>query len=163
MQRPVGEQRQWLPTQNEWERIRSQQKLIEDDVSARYGVRLTGELSDLPTLQRLLNEGVYPVDKTYELQSMGLCFGEVMVKNLGFHWITVDDDLGSDPAIQYQETSIIAYLLTMVSKRVEDGVEIDLRAIYSGTAQAVLRMKDEVDPSAATSTWWTRVLTWIRG
>jgi hypothetical protein len=96
---------------------------------------LTGGLSDLDTLQRLLDDGVYAADKTYELQSLGLCLGEVMLKQLGFHWITVEDEYGQDPAIQYRETSIIVFPLTMVSKRVERGEAVDVRYLYEQTVK----------------------------
>jgi len=136
-QRPTGEQRTLLPADADTERIRSQQKLIADEVAQRYGARLTGELSDLDALQRVIDEQVFPADKTNELQSMGLCLGEVMVKQLGFHWITVEDEYGQDPAIQFGETSIIVFPLTMISKRVERGETVDVRDLYEQTKTAL--------------------------
>ena len=129
----MAEQRTWPPNDADLERIRSQQKLIADEVERRYGAKLTGELADLDTLQRLLDDGVYAADKTYELQSLGLCLGEVMVKQLGFDWITVEDEYGQDPAIRFGETSIIVFPLTMVSKRVERGEAVDLQHLYEQT------------------------------
>ena len=86
-----------VTNQEDWERIRTQQKMIADEVARRYGAALTGALGDMKILQRLVDDAVYSVDNTYELQSLGLSFGEVMVKQLGFHWITFADDLGQDP------------------------------------------------------------------
>jgi hypothetical protein len=60
-----------------------------------------------------------------------------MVKQLGFHWITVEDEYGQDPAIQFGETSIIAFPLTMVSKRVERGEALDVRDLYEQTRRAL--------------------------
>lgn len=149
-----------MPTQQDWARIRNQQGLIAKVVAERYSAGLIGGLADLQPLQRLIEDKAYEAEDTYELQSIGLCFGEVMVKQLGFRWITVEDELGQDPAIQYGSTSIIAYPLTMISKRVEDGVQVDLQEIYADTARTLLRMRDEVAESRSESTWWTRLLSW---
>jgi hypothetical protein len=145
----MTEQRTWLPTEADFERIRPQQKLIADEVKRRYGVPLTGGLGDLEALQCLINDRVYSADQTYELQSIGLCVGEVMFHQLGFHWIMVEDEYGRDPAIRlFGETSIIVFPLTMISKRVERGETVDLRDLYGQTQKALPQRRGGAEESS---------------
>ena len=88
----------------------------------------------LGTLRALLEAEVFEPDQTYELQSMGIVFGDVFVQDMGFSWIMVEDEYGRDPAIRYQETSIILFPLTMISKRVERGEQVDVFNLYNGVA-----------------------------
>ena len=77
---------------------------------------------------------VFGPDQTYELQSMGVVLGDVFVQDMGFHWIVVEDESSRDPAVQYKNTSIILYPLTMISKRIERGEEVDVFELYNGVA-----------------------------
>ena len=97
----------------------------------------------LGTLRALLNANVFKADQTYELQSMGVVFGDVFVQDMGFHWIIVEDTYGRDPAIQYKDTSIILYPLTTISKRVEKGEKVDVFELYNGMAAKVEELMNE--------------------
>lgn len=88
----------------------------------------------LGTLRALLAAKVFRADQTYELQSMGIVLGDVFVQDMGFHWVVVADEHGRDPAIQYAETSVILFPLTMISKRVEAGENVDVFDLYNGVA-----------------------------
>ena len=69
--------------------------------------------------------------------------GEVFAKELGFHWVIVEDQYGRDLALQYEKTSIIIFPLTMISKRVEKGEKPNLADIFGFIRQEVRRMKDQ--------------------
>lgn len=88
----------------------------------------------LGTLRALLEAEVFQPDETYELQSMGIVFGDVFVQDMGFSWVMVEDEYGRDPAIKYQETSVILFPLTMISKRIERGEQVDVFDLYNGVA-----------------------------
>jgi len=88
----------------------------------------------LGTLRALLDAETFKPDQTYELQSMGIVFGDVFVQDMGFSWVMVEDEYGRDPAIKYQETSIILFPLTMISKRIERGEAVDVFDLYNGVA-----------------------------
>ena len=75
----------------------------------------------LGTLRALLEAEAFQPDQTYELQSMGVVFGDVFVQDMGFSWVVVEDEYGRDPALKYRETSVILFPLTMISQRVERG------------------------------------------
>ena len=74
---------------------------------------------------------------------MGVVFGEVFVEDMGFHWILVEDEFGRDPAIRFEDTSVIAYPLTMISKRVERGEPVDVFDLYNGVAGEMSRLIEE--------------------
>ena len=74
---------------------------------------------------------------------MGVVFGEVFVEDMGFHWILVEDEFGRDPAIRFEDTSVIAYPLTMSSKRVERGEPVDVFDLYNGVAGEMSRLIEE--------------------
>lgn len=88
----------------------------------------------LGILRALLEAKVFKSSQTYELQCMGIVLGDVFVEDMGFRWIMVQDRHGRDPAIQYKQTSVILYPLTMISKRIERGETVDIFALYNGIA-----------------------------
>ena len=96
----------------------------------------------LGLLRTLLQQEVFKPDQTYELQCMGIVLGDVFVQELGMRWIIVsDDEYGVNPAIRLANTSIILYPLTMISKRVEHGEDVDIFDLFNGIAAQVDKMK----------------------
>lgn len=100
----------------------------------------------LGTLRALLEAKIFQPDQTYELQSMGIVFGDVFVQDMGFSWVMVEDEYGRDPAIKYQETSIILFPLTMISKRIERDEQVDVFDLYNGVAALA---QDKIDAERA--------------
>lgn len=74
---------------------------------------------------------------------MGIVLGDVFVQDKGFHWIMVEDEYGRDPAIKFEDTSIIAFPLTMISKRIERGEEVDVFDLYNGVADTLIELIEE--------------------
>ncbi len=111
------------------------QHLKEDDRS-KY-LTAAGKLG---TLRAILAARIHGPQATYELQSLGIVFGDVVVQEMGFRWIVVEDAYGRDPAIQFRDTSIIAFPLTMLSKRIERGEEVDVFALYNGLAAKLAQL-----------------------
>ena len=91
------------------------------------GKKLTKTSSDFGLLQELLDKKVTAKDKTWELQSMGVVFGDALAATIeGLEWWEVTDEYGTDPTLRYRETTLQISALTMISKRVEDGEECDV-------------------------------------
>ena len=88
-------------------------------------------------LQRLIDDRVFDKSQTFELQSLGVVFGDVLASELGLHWELVTDEYGT---AQVQVSA-----LTMISKRVEDGHEIDLVDLLQGVRSALKEMKESGD------------------
>ena len=100
----------------------------------------------LGTLRALLDAERFTPDQTYELQSMGIVFGDVFVQDMGFSWVMVEDEYGRDPAIKYEETSIILFPLTMISKRIERGEAVDVFNLYNRVASIA---QEQIDAERA--------------
>ena len=101
----------------------------------------------LGTLRALLEARVFSPEQTYELQSMGIVLGDAFVQQMGFHWIMVEDEHGRDPAITFRESNVILFPLTMISKRVEKGEELDVFDLYNGFA-ALARERIDAAPGS---------------
>jgi hypothetical protein len=114
-------------------RLNKQRAVVLAELSKRYGAKgLTGKAADIPLLQRLLDDKVFGATQTYELQSIGVAFGDVLANDLGMRWVVVSDEYGTDPTLRYKDTTIQVNALTMISRRVEDGQPLDLEAIRRG-------------------------------
>lgn len=108
-----------------------QRGLIRSEVQRRYGFVLTTSEADVPFLQRLVDDKVYAKQQTFELQAIGVCFGDVLAKKLGLEWVLITDQWGTDPTLRYKTTGISINALTMVSKRVEESRQVNLQQLFS--------------------------------
>ena len=104
--------------------------LSKEDIQEKY----SAAAGKLGALRALLQAKVFNANQTYELQSMGIVLGDVFVQDMGFKWVMVEDVYGRDPALQYRDTSVLLFPLTMISKRVERGEEVDVFDLYNGIA-----------------------------
>lgn len=82
-------------------------------------------------------------DETIKLQSLGVTFGDAFVQELGFEWVQVEDEYGIDPAIKLPGTSIILFVLTMISKRIEKGEEVNIYELYQGIKKQIMDIKPQ--------------------
>ncbi|MBS0385210.1 MAG: DUF3806 domain-containing protein [Proteobacteria bacterium] len=103
------------------EQMERQRKLVRVEARARYGAALHGEPRDMQILERMLSDHVYAPEQRYELQSMGVCFGDALASSGQFHWVIIDDEYGRDPTLRWKETSLNVNALTVIAKRVERG------------------------------------------
>lgn len=101
-----------------------------EDLRGKY-LTSSGKLG---TLRALLQAKVFTSKQTYELQSMGVVLGDVFVQDMGFKWVIVQDALGRDPALQYKDSKVLLFPLTMISKRLERGEDVDVFDLYNGVA-----------------------------
>jgi hypothetical protein len=108
------------------------------------GAQLSGGRSDLPVLQDVIDAHVLLPDRTWELQSLGVAFGDALVGMIdGLAWCEVSDEYGTDPTLRYRETSFQVNALTMVSKRVEAGKPVDLEKMAASTAATLADFQAE--------------------
>lgn len=100
--------------------------------------------ADLPILQRLLDDHVFAKTQAYELQSLGVAFGDVLESELGLRWTIVTDEYGRDPTLRLGETTIQVNALTMISKRVERGDVVDLKVLLANTREVVAKARADL-------------------
>jgi hypothetical protein len=110
---------------------------------------LTGTLRDLDTLQTLIDRGVLEASDRFDLQSLGVALGDLMVNELGLEWVVVQDDLGRSRGLRIPRTEDFIFPVTMISKRVERGVEVDVRALFETTRERVTAARVPATPDRA--------------
>lgn len=110
------------------------------------GATLDKSPRDLDLIQELLDRRILSPAQTYELQCLGVVLGRVLAENVPeLDWAIVDDEYGRDPTIRYLNTSLTLNVLTMISKRFEDGERVDVRRIYQGLLERVAELGPTAD------------------
>ena len=84
-------------------------------------------------------------DEKYKLQCLGITIGDALVQGLNFTWIEVEDEYGTDPALKLDDTSLILFPLTMISKRIEKDEKVDVFELFEKIKLKVFELKDNVD------------------
>jgi hypothetical protein len=119
-------------------RLDQHRALITAIVKQRYGTgSLTRSERDLPVLQRLLDDKAFRKSQTYELQSLGVAFGDVLTSEFPLRWVMITDEFGTDPTLRFKQTSTNINALSMISKRVERDENVDLFDLVRKTRGAL--------------------------
>jgi len=100
-------------------------------VSKHFPGRLLAKSKeDFAILQAIVNKQLLTKQQTWELQALGVCFGDALIDHIpGLGWALVTDEYGTDPTLRFKDTTTHFNALTMISKRIEDGREVDLAHI----------------------------------
>jgi hypothetical protein len=124
-----------------------QRTFVVNLVSTHFpGERITGTEKDFALLQRVLDAKLLQKTQTWELQSLGIVFGDALTKRIpGLHWMEVTDSYGTDPALLYLDTTLQLNPLSMISKRVEDGKPIDVADLVLALVAYVEKEATQVD------------------
>ncbi|MCC9073257.1 DUF3806 domain-containing protein [Flavobacterium sp. F-65] len=109
------------------ERIKKVLNIHEDEIDAYHDTDKTISL-----IQKIIDENVFQVDNTYELQSLGIALGDyIQYKNNDFHWAVIRDEYGRDICLQYKTLALTVFPMTMISKRIEDGENVNVSELFS--------------------------------
>jgi hypothetical protein len=104
---------------------------VEDLISRHLGIMaLRGNSTDLPILQQLVDKRVVRDDDVEIWQAMGVVIGDLMADEFDLHWVSVEDEYGVSKALQWQDTMNFVFPITLLSKRVQFGQEINIPEIY---------------------------------
>jgi hypothetical protein len=136
VERLAGEDAQHVEKQRTWVRDH-----YSPEARQKYGT-LEGKLQLLDTILR--NQWI-AVDEKWKLQSLGITFGDAISQRLGMNRVTVEDEYGRDPALQDNQTTILVFPLTAISKRIERGEEVDVYELFENFCEMVEeRRKSEI-------------------
>ena len=94
----------------------------------------------LDVLGAILANGWVQPEETDKLQAMGIAFGDAIAQKLMLEWVTVDDEYGRTPALNWPGTSIVSFPVTMIAKRVEEGDEIEIHGFFDGICKMLTDM-----------------------
>ena len=126
-------------------RLDKQRAVVASAAKQRYKTsELTKTKSDLPTLQRLIDDKAFNRAQTYELQSLGIVFGDVLASELPLRWVMVTDEYGTDPTLRFKATTIQINALTMISKRVERDERVNLSELLRITREQLGSLEKEL-------------------
>ena len=113
---------------------------IQGTFRQRYGISaLTQTAADLPVLQRLIDDRAFKKRQTFELQSLGIAFGDVLSSELPLRWVIVTDEYGTDPTLRFKNTTLQINALTMISKRIERDEMVNLDQLLQTTREQLGR------------------------
>ena len=73
----------------------------------------------LTLLNTILKSNWIDKNETVKLQSLGITLGDIFVQEMNFFWVQIEDEYGTDPAIQLPGTTIILFPLTIISKELK--------------------------------------------
>lgn len=123
-----------------------QQRQRIDNLARMYlGQQLRGDKQqDLELLQRLLDGKFIKAEQTQDLQAMGVVVGDLLADELGMNWVIYEDHLGRSRALRLYNDKQILFPITMISRRVEVGINVDVNAVYEkalGIMQPQLKRK----------------------
>jgi hypothetical protein len=108
------------------------QRLFVSALVAKHfpGSKLSGSRGDFRLLQRILDAKLIPRTNTWELQALGVVFGDALIASArDLAWWEVTDEYGTDPTIRFRTTSVQLNVLTALAKRVERGEIIEVEAL----------------------------------
>ena len=104
---------------------------LKDLIARRLGIlSLKGDKRDLPTLQAVIDKELIRSDEVREWQTLGVMFGDILVEEMGLHWVSYEDDLGVSKALRWQQSENYVFPVTMFSKRVQFRETINIQALY---------------------------------
>lgn len=109
----------------------AQRQAIDELAASTLGRHLSGTRdNDLDILQALLDKNVVSRTDSYRLQAMGVVLGDIYAHEFGMHWVVYEDEKGKSRALQLGTSNDALFPVTMISRRVETGAHVDVRAVY---------------------------------
>jgi len=117
-------------------RLEQQRAVVLAAARERYGTpALTRTRSDLPVLQRLIDERVFNKAQTYELQCLGVALGDVLASELPLRWVMVTDEFGTDPTLLFKQMTLQVNALTIISKRIDRDEQVSVQWLLDQTRE----------------------------
>lgn len=124
-------------------RLDQRRAIVAAAAKQRYGTSaMKKTVADLPVLQRLIDDKVFSKSQTYELQCLGIAFGDVLATELPLRWMMVTDEYGTDPTLRFEGTTVQVNALTMISKRIEKDEKVNLRELLRITREQLSRLSE---------------------
>lgn len=130
---------------DEWTTYIAQMWLLGSQISEDViGQKMDGSMHDIDRLQAIIDSSQVSTENTQELQSLGILLGKVFVNETpNYDWWVIEDEYGKDACVRYKETSLLIFPQTMISKRIEDGEQVNVSELFLGLCQDLERIKNE--------------------
>ena len=103
-----------------------------------FGTQFHGTRAhDIPLLQRLLDEKKITTDQRQLLQDMGVILADILLREFNVKWVAYHDRHGRSRALQLKHSDYFFFPITMISRRAETGLAVDIDALYQQVAQKI--------------------------
>src|SRR5580698_6790546 len=131
------------PSAEDLQRVEAQRTWVRDHYEPGARHRYESVDGKLELLDVILRSSWIESAETVKLQSLGIAFGDALAQELGLSWVTVEDELGRDPALILEGTSIKVFPLTTISKRIERGEAVNVYELFDAACAMVRRIKQD--------------------
>ena len=122
--------------------LNAQRREVTDLISRRIGIMgLKGDVSDLKTLQSVVDRKVINLNDVRQWQSLGIVFGDVLAKEFNLHWVSYEDDLGISKVLRWRKTDNFVFPVTLFSKRIHFKEQINVVSIYDKISVDIQKFK----------------------
>ena len=92
-----------------------------------FGTKFHGSRAhDIMPLQRLLDEKKITADQRQLLQDMGVILADVLLREFNVKWVVYHDQHGRSRALQLKHSDYFFFPITMISRRAETGLAVDI-------------------------------------
>lgn len=127
--------------------MQNQRDSIDELARRHFGERLRGEVEpDLRLLQRLLDQHLIARDDTQTLQAMGVILGNHLASHERLDWVIYIDRQGRSRALRIPGTNEVLFPMTMISRRYETGLEVDVAELYRRAQEIVAAVRHRNSP-----------------
>lgn len=110
-----------------------------DLMTRRLGiVTLKQDESDLRKIQQMVDRKIIGQSDVEQWQALGVVFGDVLVAELGLHWVSYKDELGLSKALRWKKTENYVFPVTMLSRRVQYKQEVNVSALFEQIKQDIV-------------------------
>lgn len=125
-----------------------QRSAIDDLARMNLSKQLNGSKDDLAILQQLLDKHLVRSDDSETLQAMGVVMGDVLKREHNLEWTIYFDRLGRSRALAIPRTAEFLFPITMISRRVEVGGEVDVQALFDRAGEIVAEIRRKASLSS---------------
>ena len=96
-----------------------------------------GDLAqDIRILQAIVDAGALDGTRTYELQALGVVLGDMLKQDRALRWVIYQDRYGRSRALASPGGDVTLFPVTMLSKRIEAGLPVEVQGIYDEAVEA---------------------------
>jgi len=112
--------------------LEKQRRRVDNLARSDVGRQLHGNMSDIATLQRIVDRELIANDSKEMLQALGVVLGDVYVaENKDLQWMVYEDAQGPSHAICIKDTKHCIFAITMLSRRMAVGVKPNVQETYT--------------------------------
>lgn len=107
---------------------------------SKLGASLRKDLSDLQTLQRIVDGKLVETDDYDTQQAMGVVLGNVLLADFPqtLEWKVYRDRLGRSRSLCVKGTQECIFPVTMLSRRMEKGIQPNVRQLYDDAINSMV-------------------------